>query len=103
MIGTNGLEAILAGSCSGATRGQIDIHKHNHPTLAIDVDKVMSGEPTSDHVAEFITRNHGQAPLAYSSGTTEKVKAMQAKPGRDEVADTLDALFADTALWFDRV
>nr|WP_289624391.1 3-oxo-tetronate kinase [Sinorhizobium sp. 7-81] len=98
LIGTNGPEAILAGSCSGATRGQIDVHKQNHPTLAIDVDKVMSGETTSDHLVEFITRNHGQAPLAYSSGTPEKVKALQAKYGREEVAAKLDALFADTAI-----
>ena len=98
LIGTDGPEAILAGSCSGATRSQIDVHKQNHPTLAIDVDKVMSGETTSDHVVEFIIGNHGQAPLAYSSGTPEEVKAIQAKYGRDEVAAKLDALFADTAL-----
>jgi uncharacterized protein YgbK (DUF1537 family) len=97
LIGANGPEAILAGSCSGATRRQIDIHKESHPTLAIDVDKVMSGETTSDHIVEFIARNHGQAPLAYSSGTPEEVNAMQAKYGRAEVAAKLDSFFADTA------
>uniref|UniRef100_UPI0031015D3B 3-oxo-tetronate kinase n=1 Tax=Neorhizobium sp. EC2-8 TaxID=3129230 RepID=UPI0031015D3B len=97
LIETDGPDAILAGSCSGATRSQIDVHKQNHPTLVID-DKVMSCETTSDHVVEFITGNHGQAPLAYSSGTPEEVKAIQAKYGRDKVAAKLDALFADTAL-----
>ncbi|CDO38976.1 conserved hypothetical protein [Novosphingobium sp. KN65.2] len=98
LIGAKGPEAILAGSCSGATRGQIDIHRQNHPALAIDVDKVMSEETTSGQVVEFLTRNRGQAPLAYSSGTPEKVKTMQAKYGREVVAARLDAFFADTAI-----
>lgn len=97
LIGAKGPEAILAGSCSGATRRQVDLHKQSHPALAIDVDKVMSGEITSDHIVEFIVRKHGQAPLAYSSGTPEEVGAMQAKYGREEVAARLDSFFADTA------
>lgn len=98
LIGADGPEAILAGSCSGATRRQIALHKQNHPTVAIDVDKVMSGETTSDHIVEFITHNHGKAPLAYSSGAPEKVSFMQAKYGREEIAARLDAFFADIAL-----
>jgi uncharacterized protein YgbK (DUF1537 family) len=97
-IGVKGPEAILAGSCSGATRGQIEVHKQNHPTHAIDIDKVMSGETASAQVVEFIAHNHGQAPLAYSSGTPEEVKAMQAKYGREAVAARLDAFFADIAV-----
>jgi 3-dehydrotetronate 4-kinase len=46
LIGTDGPEAILAGSCSGATRRQIEVHKQNHPTLPVDVDSVMRGETT---------------------------------------------------------
>jgi uncharacterized protein YgbK (DUF1537 family) len=97
LIGADGPEAILAGSCSGATRRQIEVHRQDHPALAIDVDKVMSGETTCDQVVDFITRHHGRAPLAYSSGAPEDVAATQAKYGRDEVAAKLDALFADTA------
>lgn len=92
-----GPEAILAGSCSGATRGQVELHKANHPTLAIDVDRVMAGETTSRDVVEFIVANHGQSPLAYSSGTPEEVARLQERYGRDKVAHTLDKLFADTA------
>ncbi len=96
-VGVEGPEAILAGSCSGATRGQIDLHKRNHPTLAIDVDKVMSGATTPDDIVEFIKSNHGNAPLAYSSGTPDEVRQMQAKYGREEVAGKLDGFFADVA------
>ncbi len=97
LVGVEGPEAILAGSCSGATRGQIDLHKQNHPTLAIDVDKVMSGDTTSDEIVQFIKMNHGNAPLAYSSGTPDEVRQMQVKYGREEVAAKLDGFFAEVA------
>jgi uncharacterized protein YgbK (DUF1537 family) len=96
-LGSDGPEAILAGSCSGATRGQINLHAASHPTLPIDVDRVMHGEASSDDIVEFLTANRGRAPLAYSSGTPDQVRAMQEKYGREEVAAKLDAFFADVA------
>lgn len=96
-VGAEGPEAILAGSCSGATRGQVDLHKVSHPTFAIDVDKVMSGETKPGDIVAFILENQGKAPLAYSSGTPDDVRKMQEKYGREAVAEKLDGLFADTA------
>lgn len=96
-VGADGPEAILAGSCSGATRGQVDLHKATHPTLAIDVDKVMNGETKPEDIVAFILENQGKAPLAYSSGTPEDVRNIQEKYGREAVAEKLDGLFADTA------
>lgn len=89
--------AILAGSCSGATRGQVDYHAARHPTLAIDVPGVMQGTVTSSDIVGFVVENAGKAPLAYSSGTPEQVTAMQAKFGREAVSAKLDALFAEVA------
>lgn len=97
-IGVEGPEAILAGSCSGATRGQIENHRKNHPTLAIDVDEVMRGAFGAEDIVAFILTHQGSAPLVYSSGTPEDVKALQDRHGRDKVAHTLDRLFADAAL-----
>ncbi|MEA3537097.1 3-oxo-tetronate kinase [Rhizobium sp. CC-YZS058] len=96
-VGLAGPEAILAGSCSGATRGQIDSHKAEHPTLEIDVDRVMAGETTAETIVAFMLRNRGRAPLAYSSSTPDGVRQSQAQYGREAVADKLDRLFADTA------
>ena len=93
----DGPEAILAGSCSGATRGQVDLHAKSHPTLPIDVDGVMDGTVTAAQVAEFLLVNTGKAALAYSSGTPEQVKALQDRHGREHVSDTLDTLFGNTA------
>lgn len=96
-VGSDGPEAILAGSCSGATREQVEIHSRNHPSLPIDVHSVMAGETTAETLLEFLTRHRGKAPLVYSSGTPQEVGALQNRYGRQAVADRLDALFGETA------
>lgn len=95
--GIEGAEAILAGSCSGATRRQIEVHALKHPTLAIDVNEVMSGAFESEGILSFFEDNRGRAPLVYSSGDPETVTAAQQKYGREVVAERLDALFGDMA------
>lgn len=96
-IGVEGPEAILAGSCSGATRQQVDIHRRNHPTLAIDVAGVMAGKIAPADLTSFLLANQGRAPLVYSSGAPDEVQAIQTRFGREKVAAALDKLFADTA------
>jgi uncharacterized protein YgbK (DUF1537 family) len=95
--GKQGPEAILAGSCSGATRGQIDAHARNHPVLPISVEAVMAGKLGSDDLVAFMMSNRGKKPLAYSSGTPDQVLAAQRRYGREEVSERLDDLFAATA------
>lgn len=95
--GLEGAEAILAGSCSSATRKQVEIHSRNHPSLPIDVHSVIAGETTADTLIAFLTGHQGKAPLVYSSGTPQEVGALQDRYGRQVVADRLDALFAETA------
>lgn len=95
--GNGGPEAILAGSCSGATRGQIDEHARSHPVFSITVEDVLEGRMAPADIVNFISRNHGRAPLAYSSGSPENVAATQAKYGRSIVSDRLDQFFAETA------
>ncbi|MFJ1311505.1 3-oxo-tetronate kinase [Agrobacterium sp. P15N1-A] len=96
-VGMEGPEAILAGSCSGATREQVEIHSRNHPSLPIDVHSIMTGETTADTLLDFLIHHRGKAPLVYSSGTPQEVGALQERYGRQVVADRLDALFAETA------
>jgi uncharacterized protein YgbK (DUF1537 family) len=93
----DGPEAILVGSCSRATLNQIEIHAKDHPVFAIDVNAVMSGALSAEDVSAFLEQNAGRAPLAYSSAQPDQVATLQATHGRQEVADTLDGLFASTA------
>lgn len=95
--GITGPEAILAGSCSGATRGQVEVHAASHPAFAIDVDQVMGGGLAPGTLVDFIRAHEGEAPLVYSSATPDEVAALQQQYGRERVAAALDALFAKTA------
>ncbi len=92
-----GPAAILAGSCSNATRGQIESHKRQHPSYAIDVAKVMTGEVGANTLLEFIHRHADALPLIYSSAEPDQVAELQSQYGGDAVSAKLDNLFADTA------
>jgi 3-dehydrotetronate 4-kinase len=94
--GVAGPEAILAGSCSGRTRSQVDAHTRRHPALAVAVEDVMDGRTSSDDLVAFIEANHGDAPLVYSSAAPEEVAAAQARYGREAVSGRLEGLFAET-------
>ncbi len=96
-MGVEGPDAILAGSCSSATRQQIAVHAENHPALAVSVDAVMSGDVGADDLVAFVRASEGKAPLVYSSADPAAVAAAQQKYGREQVAGALDKLFADTA------
>jgi uncharacterized protein YgbK (DUF1537 family) len=93
----SGPEAILAGSCSGATRLQIEEHALHHPVLKISVNDVIKGDIDAADVTEFLQANQGRGPLAYSSADPSEVAAAQDRFGRMAVAEKLDALFADVA------
>ncbi|CAN1497283.1 Nucleotide-binding C-terminal domain containing protein [Rhabdaerophilaceae bacterium] len=93
-----GPEAILAGSCSRATLGQISRHQcDGHPSLNIDVAGLMAGSIRPTDLAAYISARAGDSPLVYSSSPPEAVQALQARYGREAVAHRLDALFAETA------
>ncbi|GLQ35344.1 HPr kinase [Amylibacter marinus] len=95
--GVSGKAAILAGSCSGATRGQVDLHMQSHPSFAIDVPDVMEGRLGSQDLVAFIEKHSGNAPLVYSSGAPEDVRKIQDRFGVEAVAARLDKLFSETA------
>lgn len=88
---------VLAGSCSGMTRRQIEHHRAAHPVIEIDVPAVMAGTLTPEAVARQLLALVAQAPLAFSSGSPEQVARMQAEYGREAVAARLDGFFGDLA------
>src|SRR4051812_588746 len=95
--GVEGPEAVIAGSCSGMTRSQVEAHRRLHPALAVAVEDVMDGSTSSGDLVAFVEDNHGRAPLVYSSAAPEDVAAAQARHGRETVSARLEGLFAETA------
>ena len=72
VAGVDGPEAILAGSCSGATRAQVAVHAERHPTLEIDVERVLEGAWAPTTSPPSCARNEGRAPLVYLLGVARQ-------------------------------
>ncbi|MBY8975460.1 four-carbon acid sugar kinase family protein [Rhodobacteraceae bacterium NNCM2] len=94
--GEGGPCAILSGSCSIATRGQVARHRQSHPAMEIAAEAVLSGEMTARGVADWILANPG-LPLAYTSADPAVVAEVQQRHGRERSAAAIESLFAETA------
>jgi uncharacterized protein YgbK (DUF1537 family) len=96
--GTSGRAAVLAGSCSTATRAQVATFIQNHPSFMIEADGVMAGTITAEGVAGFLLEKATEAPIAYSSADPVKIAAAQERWGRDRLAHAVESLFASVAI-----
>lgn len=94
--GVAGPAAILSGSCSTATRGQVAAHRG--PKLEIRAEQVMAGEMTGVSIAEWALVAKGGVPLVYSSAEPETVHAAQERFGREEVAAAIERVMGEAAV-----
>jgi uncharacterized protein YgbK (DUF1537 family) len=94
-----GRAAILAGSCSAATRGQIDAAlQAGTPAFRIDPFAIADGSLTPAAVIDWLARQPTTLPpLVYSSDDPENVRAVQAKLGRDQAGHLVEDLLAKVA------
>jgi len=90
-----GRAVILAGSCSVATRGQIEAYKDG-PKIQLDINLLMSGELTAENVINTMPDN-GQVALIYSSATPDEIQQLQQKYKGNVVAEKIEQLFAAIA------
>jgi uncharacterized protein YgbK (DUF1537 family) len=95
-IGQGGPAAILSGSCSNATRGQVAAHAKTNPTREVTADQVMSGEVTAQTLADWALAQDG-LPLIYTSADPAVVADAQNRFGKDITAARIEALFAELA------
>ncbi|WP_263772784.1 3-oxo-tetronate kinase [Propionivibrio soli] len=93
---TGGLRAIISGSCSIATQGQVAAMREKHPAFNIDPFELAHG---TDVVAEALAWTKGKIEkepvLFYATATPEAVKAVQAQLGVEKAGSLVeDALAA---------
>lgn len=105
-----GRAAVLAGSCSTATREQVQkAIDAGLPAFRIDPMAVADGSLTADTVFHWIERQAKTSiPLVYSSDAPKNVQAVQERLGRDHAGHVVERLLADvarklTALGFTRL
>jgi uncharacterized protein YgbK (DUF1537 family) len=80
----DGPTAVIAGSCSVATQGQVALMKKDHDAFELDPIAIASGHDVAQDALNWAgTRLSGKPLLIYSTATPEQVKAVQDKLGRE--------------------
>jgi uncharacterized protein YgbK (DUF1537 family) len=94
-----GRRAILAGSCSAATREQVaKAIAAGLPAFQVDPMKLTSNQQTAQGVLDWIDVQKSQNPLLiYSSADPDIVLQVQEKLGRDAAGAVVEQLLADVA------
>lgn len=92
-----GRAVMLAGSCSAATRGQIEAAiAAGTPSFRIDPVAIDKGSVSPREVVDWVAAA-GTVPLVYSSADPEAVRAAQAQLGRERAGELVEHFLADVA------
>lgn len=92
-----GRAIVLAGSCSTATRAQLELAKSQWPCSKVDIDRIAAGDDVVGELAAWaIAQPHSTPVVIYGSADPQEVKAIQTKYGVEQsgkmMEDTLGAL-----------
>ncbi|MEO8628456.1 MAG: 3-oxo-tetronate kinase [Betaproteobacteria bacterium] len=81
----SGPTAVLAGSCSVATQGQVAEMKRDHDAFALDPIALASGKDQAEEALNWAAKRLSDKPiLIYSTAPPDQIAAVQSKLGRDE-------------------
>ncbi|HKQ25885.1 MAG TPA: 3-oxo-tetronate kinase [Burkholderiales bacterium] len=79
-----GPTAVLAGSCSVATQGQVAFMKQDHDFFELEPMAIASGRDLAQEALNWTASRLSEKPvLIYSTATPEQVKAVQERLGRE--------------------
>jgi uncharacterized protein YgbK (DUF1537 family) len=93
-----GHAAVLAGSCSAATQGQVELMKQTHDAWEIDPVAIADGRDVAGEALAWATPRLGDKPiLIYSTGAPEQVAAVQEKLGREHAGTLVEETLAKIA------
>lgn len=95
--GDTGRCIALSGSCSNATRTQIERHASSFPTREATPGAIINGDLFASDAVEWLLSHADTVPLLYSSATPELVEAAQNQYGREATSGVLEGFFADVA------
>ncbi len=95
-----GRGAVLAGSCSAATRRQIDLARaRGVPALKLDADQIAEGRITVEDAAAFAEhQDEALAPLIYSSADPDIVRAAQERLGVGQAGELVEHFMGQLAV-----
>ncbi len=92
---------VLAGSCSQATRGQVDWFSRQHPARRLDAAALVAGRGELDAATRWLHEHVARGPcLIHSSAAPADVQALQdalGTGGRERAAAAIESAFAHLA------
>ncbi len=93
-----GRRAVLAGSCSVATRGQVAAAMKQYPGFELDPFALARGEDVVARALSWAADQTGDAPVVIaSSAEPEAVARVQAELGREEAGELVETAFGRIA------
>lgn len=95
-VGRTGPGVVLSGSCSIATRGQVERYKTLAPSREIEAKTLMKGGYDLAELVDWVLQQD-QPPLIYSSADPAVVAAAQETFGGTTIAENIENLFANLA------
>ena len=94
----SGRRLVLAGSCSAATRAQVDAWPDGWPALRLDAAQVAA-DPELEGPRAWLADALGDAPvLIYSSASPDEVRDVQARLGRARAGELVEAALGALAV-----
>jgi uncharacterized protein YgbK (DUF1537 family) len=94
----SGHAAVLAGSCSRATLGQIGLARDHMPTLELDALAMPDADALTAQALEWMEGKLGAGPiLIAASAPPDKVAALQEKLGREAAGALVEEVMARVA------
>ena len=95
---TGGLRAIISGSCSVATQGQVAAMRDKHPAFNIDPFELAHGTDVVRAALDWAKERIEKEPvLFYATATPEAVKAVQAQLGVEKAGNLVEEALAAIA------
>jgi 3-dehydrotetronate 4-kinase len=94
-----GREIILAGSCSAATKNQVETAtERNVPSFRLDPMALASGDQNAQAVLNWLSAQQASGPvLIYSTATPNEVQEVQRKLGRMNSGEIVENTLAQIA------
>ncbi len=93
-----GREVVLAGSCSAATRRQLDHVRDTWPCIRLDALRIAGGDAVVDEVVERATGAWDDGPVVvYASADPDEVSRVQAVLGVERAGAAVESAIASVA------
>ncbi len=93
-----GFRAVIAGSCSTATRDQVDVMRARHPAFRVDPLALANGDDVVAAAGKWAAARLGAEPvLIYATAPPEEVQSTQATLGVEKSAALIEQALAAIA------